>query len=93
MKFSISKYGIISACIYLIYFSFIFVVDPSEAGPLGFLQYVSFLFYIPVYLVSIFIPVQMSSWVTFILGLIIFYFIGAGIQKYLNKRGSVIIKI
>ena len=87
MKLSVSKYGIILALTYALYFLFIFIVDPSETGPLGFLQYVSLLFYIPVYLVTVIIPVKLNSWISFILGLLIFYFIGAGVQKMLGKKG------
>lgn len=88
MKFKISKYGIILAAIYAGYFLFIFIVDPSETGPLGFLQYLSLLFFLPVFIITALIPVEIPRAVSFIIGLLIFYFIGAGIQKFSKKRKS-----
>jgi len=81
IKFKLSKYGAIFALIYLDYFLFIYLVDPTETGPLGFLQYVSLIFYLPIFLLTFWIPIKITNLISFIIGVIIFYFIGVIIQK------------
>lgn len=85
MKVKLSKYGLIFAGIFTIYFIFIFVVDPTESGPLGFLWYFSFLFYMPSYILFALIPFEINPIMSLIVSAIIFYFIGAGIQRLFNK--------
>ncbi|MAF13772.1 MAG: hypothetical protein CMI53_02670 [Parcubacteria group bacterium] len=86
MKFKVSKYGIIAASIFAVYFLFIFLVDPSETGPLGFLWYFSLLFYLPIFILSALLPFELSPAISFIVSVVIFYFIGVGIEKIFNKK-------
>ncbi len=88
MKLKFSKYGLIAAGIFAAYFLFIFIVDPSETGPLGFLWYFSLLFYLPTFILSALVPFEIAPAASFIVSVIIFYFIGAGIQKLFSKKHS-----